>query len=138
MESGQEQMDVAGRELKIWLDFEFGSLCLPAMRKVLSGSRYGGQEVAVSGLLAASTELIARVPRTSCQEHGILQAAVPGARPGSEFTLMMEAMILLVGQQMSVSAAARHLGESDKRLWRGRNTMSWRPMRPRTGARCAV
>ena len=26
---------------------------------------------------------------------------------------MMEAMILLLGQQMSVSAAARHLGESD-------------------------
>jgi transposase len=31
---------------------------------------------------------------------------------------MMEAMILLLGQQMSVSAAARNLGESDKRLWR--------------------
>jgi transposase len=31
---------------------------------------------------------------------------------------MMEAMILLLGQQMSVSAVARHLGESDKRLWR--------------------
>ena len=31
---------------------------------------------------------------------------------------MMEAMILLLGQQMSVSATARHLGESDKRLWR--------------------
>jgi transposase len=31
---------------------------------------------------------------------------------------MMEAMILLLGQQMSVSAVARHLAESDKRLWR--------------------
>ena len=31
---------------------------------------------------------------------------------------MMEAMILLLGQQMSVSAAARDLGESDKRPWR--------------------
>ena len=31
---------------------------------------------------------------------------------------MMEAMILLLGQQMSVSATARHLAESDKRLWR--------------------
>ena len=47
-----------------------------------------------------------------------MQAAVPWARPGSGFTLMMEAVILLLGQQMSVSAAARHLGESDKRLWR--------------------
>ena len=64
------------------------------------------------------TELNARLPGTSCQEHGVLQTAVPWARAGSGFTLMMEAMILLLGQQMSVSAAARHLGESDKRLWR--------------------
>jgi Helix-turn-helix domain of transposase family ISL3/Transposase len=73
--------------------------------------------VAASGLLHR-TELTARVPRTHCEEHGILQAAVPWARPGSGFTVMMEAMILLLGQQMSVSAAARHMGESDKRLWR--------------------
>lgn len=31
---------------------------------------------------------------------------------------MMEAMILLLCQQMPVSAAARHLGETDKRIWR--------------------
>jgi transposase len=45
------------------------------------------------------TELIARVPRTHCQEYGILQAAVPWARPGSGFTLIMEAMILPLGQR---------------------------------------
>ena len=53
------------------------------------------------------TELMARVPRTRCHEHGVLQTEVPWARPGSGFTLMMEAMVLLLGQQMSVSAAAR-------------------------------
>ena len=50
------------------------------------------------------TELIARVLRTHCHEHGILQAEVLWARTGSGFTLMMEAMILLLGKQMSVSA----------------------------------
>jgi hypothetical protein len=49
------------------------------------------------------TELISRVPRSQCQEDGILQAA----GPSSGFTLMMEVMILLLGQQMSVSAVAR-------------------------------
>jgi len=33
------------------------------------------------------------------------------------FALMMEAMVLLLCQQMSVSAAASHLGENDTRLW---------------------
>ena len=56
------------------------------------------------------TELIARVPRTSCEGHGSLRAAVPWARPGSGLPPMMEAMVLLLDQQMSVSAAARHFG----------------------------
>jgi len=64
------------------------------------------------------TELIARTPRTKCDEHGVLLAAVPWARAGSGFTLMMEAMILLRAQQTTVSAVARDLGETDKRLWR--------------------
>ena len=65
-----------------------------------------------------STELIARVPRVQCAEHGVLQSPAPWARPGSGFTLMMEAMILLLCQQMTVAAAAGHLGENDTRLWR--------------------
>lgn len=64
------------------------------------------------------TTLIARVPRTDCPDHGVRQTTVPWARMGSGFTLMMEAMILLLCQQMPVSAAARHLGETDKRIWR--------------------
>lgn len=61
---------------------------------------------------------MARVPCTDCPDHGVLPAMVPWARPGSGFTLMMEAVILLLCQQMLVSAAARHLGETDKRIWR--------------------
>ena len=48
----------------------------------------------------------------------MLQVDVPWARAGSGFTLMMEAMILLLAQQMSVSAAARLLRTTDHRLWR--------------------
>ena len=47
---------------------------------------------------------------------------------------MMEAMILLLGQQMSVSAAARHLAESDKRLdhHRGANEVVVKIVREKT------
>lgn len=64
------------------------------------------------------TILTARVPRTKCDEHGVLQAQVPWAREGSGFTLMMEATIVLLCQQMPVSEVASYLGEQDTRLWR--------------------
>ena len=64
------------------------------------------------------TELVARVPRVECSEHGVLLTTVPWARPGSGFTLMMEAVVLLLCQQMPVAAAADYLGETDQRLWR--------------------
>lgn len=115
----ESQMNAAGRELRLKLDFE-------------PGSRFGcpscGASCPVHDTVEKKwrhldfwqhrTELAARVPRVSCAEHGVLQVSVPWARGGSGFTLMMEAMIMLLAQQMSVSAAARHLGESDKRLWR--------------------
>jgi len=56
------------------------------------------------------TELIARVPRTFCPEHGVLLTGVPWAREGSGFTLMMEAVVFVLCQQMSVSAVALALG----------------------------
>ena len=115
----KSEMDVAGRELKIWLDFESGSqFACPQCGKFSALHDTVEKKWRHLDFWQHRTELIARVPRTHCEEHGILQAAVPWARPGSGFTLMMEAVILLLGQQMSVSAAARHLGESDKRLWR--------------------
>ena len=64
------------------------------------------------------TILTARVPRTKCEEHGVLQAQVPWAREGSGFTLMMEATILLLCQQMPVCEVASYLDEQDTRLWR--------------------
>ena len=43
---------------------------------------------------------------------------VPWARPGSGFTLMFEAMAMLLCSQMPVVDAAELLGEQDTRLWR--------------------
>lgn len=113
------EMDVAGRELKIWLDFESGlQFACPQCGEFCPVHDTVEKRWRHLDFWQHRTELIARVPRANCEEHGVLQAEVPWARPGSGFTLMMEAIILLLSQQMSVSAVARHLGESDKRLWR--------------------
>jgi transposase len=63
--------------------------------------------------------LQARQPRTKCERHGVKQISVPWARPGSGFTLLMEALLLeLVRSGMPVAAVARLAGEHDTRLWR--------------------
>jgi len=115
----KSEMDVTGRQLRLWLDFEAGSpFACPQCGRSCPVHDTVERKWRHLDFWQHQTELIARVARTLCQEHGVLQVGVPWARPGSGFTLMMEAMILLLCQQMSVSAAARHLGETDKRLWR--------------------
>ena len=63
-------------------------------------------------------ELAAKVPRCCCQAHGVRLVEVPWARPGSGFTLMFEALVMLLCQQMPVADVAELLGVQDTRLWR--------------------
>jgi transposase len=63
-------------------------------------------------------ELVAKVPRTWCGKDGVLQVQLPWAREGSGFTLMMEALMLLLSAEMPVNAMADLLDEHDTRLWR--------------------
>src|ERR1700747_3470417 len=63
-------------------------------------------------------ELVAKVPRTWCRKDGVHQVQVPWAREGSGFTLMMEALMMLLSAEMPVDAMADLLDEHDTRLWR--------------------
>lgn len=63
-------------------------------------------------------QLMARVPRCRCEKHGVKQIEVPWARAGSGFTLMFEALVMLLCQQAAVAEVAQLLGEQDTRLWR--------------------
>ena len=66
-----------------------------------------------------TTLLHARLPRIDCPEHGVKTVEPPWARPGSGFTLLMEAFVLgLVQHGMPVRQVARMVGENDTRLWR--------------------
>ena len=64
-------------------------------------------------------ELVANVPRVGCPEHGThLITQLPWASPGSGFTLLFEAFVMLLAEQMPVAAIARLVQEEDTRLWR--------------------
>jgi transposase len=62
--------------------------------------------------------LHAEVPRVRCDDHGVRQVRVPWAREGSGFTLLFEALAMVLMREMPVRAAAKILGEHDTRLWR--------------------
>ena len=63
--------------------------------------------------------LIAPVPRTTCPTHGVLTfTGVSWAREGSGFTLLFEALVMLLAAEMPVRALARMTDEHDTRLWR--------------------
>lgn len=64
------------------------------------------------------SELEARVPRVDCPEHGVRLVEVPWARAGSGFTLLFEALTMMVCREMPMKAASELLAEHDTRLWR--------------------
>ncbi len=115
----KSEMDVAQRQLRLELDFPAGTkFACPRCGQLCAVHDTVDKEWRHLDFWQHRTDLRARVPRVTCAEHGVLQVEVPWARAGSGFTLMMEGMILLLAQQMSVSAAARLLRTTDHRLWR--------------------
>jgi transposase len=62
--------------------------------------------------------LTARVPRVDCAEHGVHLVAVPWARAGSGFTLLMEVAMLTFAKQMPIAPLAKMAREHDTRVWR--------------------
>lgn len=113
------ELNMQTKHLTLWLDFEPGSeFACPECGDYCPVHDTVQKKWRHLDFWQHQTTLVARVPRTNCEEHGVLQAQVPWARPGSGFTLMMEGIILLRCQQATVSSVARELGETDKRLWR--------------------
>ena len=60
----------------------------------------------------------ANPPRTSCGKCGIKTVTVPWSRPGSGFTLLFEALVLVMAKKMAVAPVASLLNVSDKQVWR--------------------
>lgn len=62
--------------------------------------------------------LHARVARIQCENCGIKVINVPWARSGSNFTLLFEAMVMILAKEMPIKAMAQIVKEHDTRLWR--------------------
>lgn len=107
-------------QLDIYLDFPAASRFPCPQRKAPRGV-YDSDERTWRHLnfFQHKTFLHARQPRIDCPEHGVKTVEVPWSRPGSGFTLLMEAFILVLVQGgMTAAQAARLIDEHDTRLWR--------------------
>jgi transposase len=72
-------------------------------------SRYDSRERRWRHLdtLQFQTVLVAEVPRSKCDQHGVKQVQVPWGEPGSRFTALFEALVIDWLQEASLSAVAR-------------------------------
>jgi len=65
------------------------------------------------------TCLRARQPRIACPEHKVKTVEVPWARPGAGFTLLFEALVMVLAKNgMTPNAIGRMMGEYDTLIWR--------------------
>ena len=108
----------AGR-LDIHLDFPRGSV-FPCPVCAVPCKAYDTDEVTWRHLnfFQHQAFLHARTPRVACARCGVHRVAVPWARPDSGFTLLFEALVLLLAKSMPVLAVARCVHEHDTLVWR--------------------
>ncbi len=111
----------ADQQLDLWLDFPAGSnFSCPECQ--LPGCKVHDTEERTwrhLDFFQHKTFLHARRPRVKCPEHGVKTAALPWARPGSGFTLLMESyIVLLIQSGMTARQVGRLIGEHDTRVWR--------------------
>lgn len=108
------------QRLDIHLDFPRGSK-FPCSECGEKGGAYDTEEREWRHLnfFQHTTHLHARYPRVKCDEHGVKRVMVPWSRPGSGFTLLFEALIMVFAKNnMTPNAIARLIGEHDTRIWR--------------------
>jgi len=113
--------DVEKKRLDIKIDFLPGSVfCCPQCGRERVKA-YDTTEITWRHLNFFQHEayLTARVPRVSCPDCGIIKLkSFPWSRRESGFTLLFEAMIMLMAKSMPVKSIAEMVGEHDTRIWR--------------------
>jgi len=108
----------AGR-LDIHLDFPRGSV-FPCPACGVPSKAYDTEDLTWRHLnfFQHQAFLHARTPRVECSRCGIHRVAVPWARPDSAFTLLFEALVMMLAKSMPVLALARLVSEHDTLIWR--------------------
>ena len=111
--------DEAAGRLDIHLDFPRGSV-FPCPICGVASKAYDTDELTWRHLnfFQHQAFLPARTPRVECSHRGIHRVAVPWARAGSGFTLLFEALVMMLAKSMPVLAVARLINEHDTLVWR--------------------
>lgn len=114
------QFDAQKRRLDIRVDFKPGSsFGCPECAQLCKVHDTAEHEWRHLNFFEHQCFLKARQPRVSCKTHGVKTVQVPWARPGSGFTLLLEAFIVEMARNgMPAAALARIVGEHDTKLWR--------------------
>mgnify|MGYP003576031519 CR=1 FL=1 len=114
------EFDAAARRLDLYLDFRTGGSfsCPECERAGCKAHDTTEKTWRHLNFFQHEAYLHARVPRVRCSNCGVKLVDVPWARSGSGFTLMFEAMVLMLVKSMPVADVARFVGEHDTRLWR--------------------
>lgn len=108
------------KRLDLWIDFIPGSVfeCPKCGRTECKAYDTSDKTWRHLNFFQYKCYLHCRVPRVECKECGIHQVNVPWARKKSGFTLLMDSMIVLMAQKMSISHVADLLEEHDTRIFR--------------------
>jgi transposase len=108
-----------GRRLDIYLDFipgtQFPCPVCSVPNKVYDTTERTWQHL---NFFQHATFIHARLPRVECETDGVKQIQVPWARERSGFTLLFEAMIMALADEMPICSIAEMAGVHDTRLWR--------------------
>jgi transposase len=112
-------LDVEKKRVDIFVDFERGN-SFPCPKCGVSCGVYDTDDRVWRHLdfFNHAAYIHARVPRVSCEEHGVLVVDVPWARVGSKFTLLFETMILSLAREMPVKSTAEFAGVNPNTVWR--------------------
>ena len=103
-----------GKQLDIHVDFESGSKfpCAKCGNPGCSVHDTIERTWRHLNFFQFKTYIHCRVPRTICEDCGVKQSKVPWTRKGSGFTLLMDSLIVLVAQHMTVTAIAEMIDDT--------------------------
>ena len=113
------KFDHESKQLDIWIDFKVGSTfdCPQCNETDCSVHDTKEKKWRHLNFFQYKTYLHCRIPRVECDDCGVHQIIAPWARKQSGFTLLMDALIMLMSQNMQISQVGKIIGETDKRVW---------------------
>ena len=101
-------LDVEGGTVEVFVEHR-GALNCPQCGKSIAGYDVRRRQWRHLDTCQFRTHLVADVPRVSCEEHGVLQIAVPWAEANSRFTALFESVVIDWLKEASAAAVSRRM-----------------------------